>query len=507
MTKIRVEQISSRDAESGKTIIADGEGNAVWDFTTSGSGNQTVPETHIPAEDFYLTGYDAELGLFSSGSIISSGSSAGIEEAPIDGTLYGRKDGNWAEIVGGTSGSHNDLEGIQGGSEEERYHLTAAQHTIAIQPSGVDQDGYLKSEDYNQFKLASSGSGAWYLSDLLDVNSGSPVDGQALIWDNEEDKWTPDNVGNVTNSGSSIDGHLAVFSGTTGKLIKDGGAPGGGGIESAVVSGGTETTDDTYQYNAFTTSGSGLLTVSASGYVDVLVVGGGGGGGGYFSGGGGGGGEVILVKHLYIDANVPILVGTGGVGGIATVGLTDSGINGNYSEFGTFIRAMGGGGGGGSVEGYFEGLGLNGASGGGGGARASKHGGLGWRANQGGISRSGTTAGTGAGGGGGGMTTPGTDGNSSDVGGNGGNGITISEFASFGASGVFGGGGGGGAVTTGGAGGTGGGGHGGETSTNTGITAGTANTGGGGGGAGNTGTSAAAGAPGGTGVVIIRTKL
>src|SRR5690554_4735809 len=76
---------------------------------------------------------------------------------------------------------------------------------------------------------------------------------------------------------------------------------------SAVVSGGTETDDGTYQYNAFTSDGT--LEVETSGYVDVLVVGGGGGGGGYYSGGGGGGGAVVFRQRVWVDDDVAVRVG------------------------------------------------------------------------------------------------------------------------------------------------------------------------------------------------------
>lgn len=42
------------------------------------------------------------------------------------------------------------------------------------------------------------------------------------------DKTTGAGSGDVVGPASAVDGHLAVFSGATGKLIKDGGAPAGG---------------------------------------------------------------------------------------------------------------------------------------------------------------------------------------------------------------------------------------------------------------------------------------
>ena len=50
-----------------------------------------------------------------------------------------------------------------------------------------------------------------------------------LIWD------TPAGAGDVVGPAGATDGHLAVFDGATGKLIKDGGAPGGGSTDFLVV--------------------------------------------------------------------------------------------------------------------------------------------------------------------------------------------------------------------------------------------------------------------------------
>ena len=46
---------------------------------------------------------------------------------------------------------------------------------------------------------------------------------------------TPAGTGDVVGPASATDGHLAVFDSTSGKLIKDGGAPGGGGGDFLVV--------------------------------------------------------------------------------------------------------------------------------------------------------------------------------------------------------------------------------------------------------------------------------
>ena len=171
---------------------------------------------------------------------------------------------------------------------------------------------------------------------------------------------------------------------------------GGGSLGSAVVSGGTETDDGTYQYNAFTSDGT--LTVTTPGLVDVLIVGGGGGGGGYYSGGGGGGGGVAFAEDFYVDANVSVGVGAGGSGGSASSATDGFGTNGTSSTFGKLI-GVGGGAGAGQHSGNTGGYGERGGSGGGGGSRNAQSGGKGitTQGNSGGASRTGGSGGTGAG--------------------------------------------------------------------------------------------------------------
>lgn len=50
-----------------------------------------------------------------------------------------------------TPTSHNDLTGLQGGTANEYYHLTSAQHTLATQNASTSQTGLLSSDDWNTF--------------------------------------------------------------------------------------------------------------------------------------------------------------------------------------------------------------------------------------------------------------------------------------------------------------------------------------------------------------------
>jgi hypothetical protein len=265
------------------------------------------------------------------------------------------------------------------------------------------------------------------------------------------------------------------------------------------ASGGTITTDGTYFYHTFNSSGvfAPLTNLTA----DYLVVAGGGGGGRDIGGGGGagglrstvtatGGGGSLESALPLIAQNYIVTVGAGGNGAITQVGTS-----GSNSVFSTITSIGGGGGGGNNIT-------ANGATGGSGGGAGTYYTGSAWTSNTAGsgTANQGYAGGAGANGvaaaGGGGAG--GVGGNASSVtGGNGGAGVAVSISGS---SVSYAGGGGGAGNTTGGTA-TAGGGAGSSGDPGTG-TAGTANRGGGGGGSrgGIGGTTN----NGGSGIVIIR---
>lgn len=283
------------------------------------------------------------------------------------------------------------------------------------------------------------------------------------------------------------------------------------GNSSAKATGGNiVTTDGTYWYHTFTSSGT--FTPSQALNVDYLVIAGGGAGGGNAwgrgSGGGGAGGFRTSIggSQLSLSANTvyPALVGAGGAtnnnlsyGSTAYTIITPGGKGGN-SLFAS-ISATGGGGGATTTNG------ITGGSGGGVGELVDATGGAG---NEGGYTPvEGYKGGTGSasygatgGGGAGGAGVDRSSNNSTD----GGPGRSSSIS---GTSVTYAGGGGGGVDfdsggRSAGAGGTGGGGAGATSGANAG--AGTVNTGsGGGGGSGNGGAGYASGA-GGSGIIIVR---
>lgn len=284
--------------------------------------------------------------------------------------------------------------------------------------------------------------------------------------------------------------------------------------QAKATGGNTITTDGTYWYHAFLSSGT--FTPTANLTADYMVVAGGGGGGRRWDeplGGGGGGGaggyRYLTSQSLNSATAYTVTVGGGGAGGSG--GNPGNGTKGNNSSF-VSTSATGGGYGGGSFN-----AGGPGGSGGGNGKDKTTAAGTG---NEGGYSPvegynggscnfGGNGSGAGGGGGAGGAGTNG--GVAAGVGGIGTyNAITNGlKFGQLSSSNYYVAGGGGGTYDfsgsgTGGAGGLGGGGVG-ATNYNGVAGAGTANTGGGGGGGGGSATPGVnLGGNGGSGVVIIR---
>jgi hypothetical protein len=261
--------------------------------------------------------------------------------------------------------------------------------------------------------------------------------------------------------------------------------------------GDTVTTDGTYYYHTFRSSGT--FTPAQNLTCDYLVVAGGGGSSELGGGGGagglrstvtatGGGGALESALSLTANTAYTVTVGAGGAGG-----QNPNGGSGNNSVFAT-ITSTGGGGGG-----RYDQNGLSGGSGGGAGRGASTTGGAASPSGQGYAGGNGLASyGTGGGGGAGAAGQNAVSGGQNN-GGNGGNGVAVSISGSS-VTYAGGGGGGGGSNSNPGTGGTGGGGSGGDPDGVAGAN-GTANTGGGAGGGAAGGGSGGAG---GSGIVIIR---
>jgi hypothetical protein len=196
------------------------------------------------------------------------------------------------------------------------------------------------------------------------------------------------------------------------------------------ASGGNITTDGTYWYHTFLTTGAFVPATNLT--CDALVVAGGGGGGGGQVGGGGGGGGVTYYSSQSLSATgYTCTVGAGGAG---QTGYTSSGTSGANSQFASLTASVGGGGGGyGGTSGAVNGL--SGGSGGGAGGdygTSNSHSGGTATSGQGyagGITNTPSNAG-GAGGGGAGGVGGNNSGTNGRIGGNGG--VGISTYSSWG---------------------------------------------------------------------------
>jgi hypothetical protein len=119
---------------------------------------------------------------------------------------------------------------------------------------------------------------------------------------------------------------------------------------SIKASGGAITTDGTYVYHTFTSTGAFQPTTRLLADVFVLAGGAGGGagnntGGGGIAGGGGAGGAVYFASQQLISGTSYVAtVGSGGSGASSSAANGGSGVN---SQFASLTSAVGGGGGGG----------------------------------------------------------------------------------------------------------------------------------------------------------------
>jgi hypothetical protein len=286
---------------------------------------------------------------------------------------------------------------------------------------------------------------------------------------------------------------------------------------SIKATGGTITTDGTYVYHTFNSTGTFTPTTRLS--ADYLVIAGGGGSSASGAGAGGlrstvgisgGGASPESQIQLISGTSYSVVVGAGGSG--ASNGQSTNGSNGNNSSFSNIISI--GGGGGISTAGTQLNTGQSGGSGSGGygGGDGSNNGssapGGSGTANQGyaGGSSAPKASSTSSSGGGGGAGSVGATASAVDTAGAGGAGVYLPGFSTgsnTGLQGYYAGGGGGGYYINGSSisGGAGGGGIG--SSGNSAGSSGTANTGGGAGGAYSESYKTVA-YSGGSGLVIIR---
>ena len=143
-----------------------------------------------------------------------------------------------ASVQGSASiSNHNALSGLQGGAAGQYYHLTSAQLTIATTAASGSNAGYLTAADWTKFN--SSGSGGGGGGGHVIQGAGTPFTQRANLNFTGAAVTVSDDAGNnatvvaisasgsaggggdVLASGSTVDGHIAVWNGNN-KTIRDG---------------------------------------------------------------------------------------------------------------------------------------------------------------------------------------------------------------------------------------------------------------------------------------------
>lgn len=100
--------------------------------------------------------------IFFARYIVQKSATSGLMESAFTATFGGA-----SSIV-----NHNSLSGLQGGSTSERYHLTAAQNTIATQAATSSLSGYLTSTDWTTFNGKQDALGYTPLNKAGDTMNG-----------------------------------------------------------------------------------------------------------------------------------------------------------------------------------------------------------------------------------------------------------------------------------------------------------------------------------------------
>jgi len=109
-------------------------------YVLYGRGSYTLAEAEVvgePSRPDHLT----DFGLLIGKIIVPQAGGSFTAVQMITDTFF----------VGTDVSNHNELGSLQGGTTDEYYHLTNAEHTIATQAATSSQSGYLTSTDWNTF--------------------------------------------------------------------------------------------------------------------------------------------------------------------------------------------------------------------------------------------------------------------------------------------------------------------------------------------------------------------
>ncbi len=248
---------------------------------------------------------------FADATVQTTAAVAGVPEAPIDGTTYGRLNGTWTAVGGSGMGTVTY-------SSPYLYDTVGAANISTIDLGS----GTLTSNGVTAANVTLDSSGV-----VLAASSGAVI----TFADTTTQSTAPHDIpsGGTTgqvlakNSSTDYDASWATPSG------------GGGGV-------------DIQTFGSSTTSGTFTWTKPAGAkVVEVYLIGGGAGGGsggryattsGRSGGGGGSGGAIIQarINAAFLNSTQSVVIGAGGAGGASRTTDTTSGSNGSAGGFTSF---------------------------------------------------------------------------------------------------------------------------------------------------------------------------
>ena len=109
--------------------------DSVLDITSSGSASEVEGNRYIASEtsggwtEDYVYEYDGTAWVE---TVVSEGMSAWVEDEDV---VYVYNGSDWVKF--GSTTTHNNLSGLQGGTSDEYYHMTSTQHSALTDQGGV----------------------------------------------------------------------------------------------------------------------------------------------------------------------------------------------------------------------------------------------------------------------------------------------------------------------------------------------------------------------------------
>jgi len=186
------------------------------------------------------------------------GSAQSLADAPNNANTYGRYQNTWVPVITGTSPSLINNATITGGSPQliENMNADGGQAGVLVKKNGFNWFGMLVDDTSNTtlFRSYDKTTGTLIATTTVDINTG--------CWDFTAGSTIGGvSVGNVVGPATATDGAVALYDGTTGKLLKNGQVPGTSYTYNIQTTPTDETADRVLKTGSFGLGTRGALTV------------------------------------------------------------------------------------------------------------------------------------------------------------------------------------------------------------------------------------------------------